>query len=379
MLKDPGFQKAYKALLNAQDDQGLRLGQGSSPTKPILAKRSKLLWPFVRKYGIISQRVEQAVAKPIRYPASQRGPFAFPALAKLKAVTRFLLLDVEAQVAAKKNDVACNRLLAAMKVGRSLQGLETIPELVGVAIWAMALASLDLGKDAFRASEWSRFETYAESCLKPPFSISKVIEEQILELPKTVASLGSPREALDFLVTYDSENSRERPAPQVIKDLTEGRAAKIVRLGADQARRNLRRQLEWLRQPEATWWANFTRYPKDEPDPLKAETEDDLVAAVHALLALDNRQLVRNIMLLRTQQRLVVLQGKLRTYRERKGRYPETLEAVAGKERLLDPFSNKPFHYRPLPNGSFELYSHGVKATGRILMRYRPAFSIAKT
>ncbi|MBV6458119.1 MAG: hypothetical protein HONBIEJF_01242 [Fimbriimonadaceae bacterium] len=379
IIASPRFASDYRAFLRALDDQGLALRRGVALTPQMRTKRARLIGPFVKKHGIICQHAARAVSKPIQYPRNWTGGFSFPQFAKLKEVARFLAFDAEAQIVARQSGQAAQRILVAMKLATSLQGAEVIREMVGIGIWSQALATLDLFKDDLHGHDWPPLADYSEKCLKLPPPIARVIEHQIVEIPTTTSTMKPYREGLDFLTTYDPADNRERPAPQAVKQLTEKRATEIVELGASRARRNFRRQLEWLRAPEATWWPAFTRYPQEDLDLLKAETEDDLVTGVQSLLGSDNRQMLRNTMLLRTQQRLVVLHARVRSYRAAKGRYPESLSNLVGKQVAFDPFANKPFHYRSLPKDSFELYSHGIAETGRIHLRYRPQIGLAKT
>lgn len=49
---------------------------------------------------------------------------------------------------------------------------------------------------------------------------------------------------------------------------------------------------------------------------------------------------------------------QLQAYRQQNGTYPESLDQL-GSKYAVDPFTNQPFSYRKLPDGSFALYSVG--------------------
>ncbi|MBX7131283.1 MAG: hypothetical protein K1X67_01260 [Fimbriimonadaceae bacterium] len=71
-----------------------------------------------------------------------------------------------------------------------------------------------------------------------------------------------------------------------------------------------------------------------------------------------------------TQLRLMRLHGLIIAYRWENNQLPVDLEALNAPEAIVDPLAKTQFVYKPTPAGTYELYSRGGNAYGRIDLKY---------
>lgn len=340
-------------------------------------KRSRLIQPFVRKHASTLKLVDEALTKGIRSPLDQVDQLNQGR--RLRNLVQLLCFDAEVRIYGGRSDLATQRLRAGLEIGRSQLGFRPSLEEMGLQAMAMALTAIDRWKHDLSAQDWSKLRTRAEQYLDRRFSLIPVLEHCLQALAQAEKRYRPAKSSLEALVTIDASRHEDRAPPPIFKSMSEAEATKIVRRGIDSSARRLRRQIEILKGAESTWWATMNAEWPGHFNKLKAETDADIIRVVADDASVEVIPLLQNTMMVRTQMRLVSLMASVHQFKLRGGSYPKALAQCCPKEQLRDPFSNQPFGYRLLPNGEYDLFSHGTRSTGRIQLRYQPTFSIART
>lgn len=306
------------------------------------------------------QLVHQGLGKPIRDPRDPKSFDAntiFPELPSFRSIARAYSKDMYALFADGQPNAAVQRGLEALRFSQQIDGFTLIQMLVSVSMQSIVLAEFD-----------------RDMALIPEVQTQNIIDlvtESVEQEPMWVtATLYEDEYSRRFLRDYASGTVHLTDI--VVPDPEVDETCKELDGLDRRARADLARRVEAILddrvrlvrdvggQPESEWFIEFAG----------GSTGDRLLDFLSQVLHVPIAQSQTTEARLRTQLRLLRLHAAIAQFRWRNVRLPSSLDELRQPEYVADPLSQKPFLYRRLAGDTYELYSEGVRQTGRIDLRY---------
>lgn len=313
---------------------------------------------IARRFSRVLDLIETGLRKSCRDPREDFGAdTTFPEMGPFRSIAKFISIYAYAQVSDGNPNRAATALAESLEFGHRIKPETLIHYLVGVAVQAIALSSIQ-----------DLTEGLGERGLAALQRQSRSIQDQ----PEPYIACQAFEGRMTSKIFADAAKNPDQFDAKGLDD-GGGVMVELAKLKPEERRRVLAAAsegvLDQYRQfalrftlPEALWYESTV----GPALPMTAPIEQRVIEEFAPVFEQSLQSLARN----RTQIRLLELHCAIVRYRWHTGKYPDSLEDVVDKGSCIDPLDGKPFIYERTDLG-FRLASRGLKGTGEIQLRYR--------
>lgn len=303
-------------------------------------------------------------AKAVKDPRlAQKGDIKFKELPYFRRISQILSIKAHVEFADGNPRAATKTLVSALDFCSAVQGIGFYSHyLSGLAMQQVVLAEFKEDLARIPLTDWPHVEklcdeAVANNPLKP------VIDGSLTSFSNRLKTmLDGPAASDDELSSYSEEAQQIYRRTRSLTPAEKADLEEKVMREASSAAKSL---LVVLESRESLWDAILAKMTQEEAakkDPAVSFWLDLYWASSPSkILTVEVRR--------RTQLRLLKAMGRIEASRWKNGRLPAALAALDDQTVFYDPICNKPFLYKP-GIATFELYSPGTQATGRIDLVY---------
>lgn len=336
-----------------------KLPEGVDPSWTLLDVQRE----HVRRCSSAIELVAKGNLKPVTDPRGDLTPGTiFPELATFKTLTKYAIVQMRVNLADGRPDMATRTAITMLTMRGRMPMISLISDLVGIAMDAIILASINENTERFSEHDWRQFQDIADQRLQINNYMQAMMMEEQFELSMVPLMLKSSEEASSMF--GDGEDNAKIGA--AIAGLNPTQRERLGQQLSSEIRTRFSALFQRLRGPEAKWAEDAA---DSGPEPTLTSDPASLVKVLGAFFSPVFHQATLATIKNRTQMRLLKLHSLVQLYRWHTGRLPEKLEDAAPKD-FSDPVTGAPYIYQT--NGvGYRLASKGVKETGEIELKYK--------
>lgn len=350
-LKAPAFEEAYRLVLKSPPGTESYLSSRIAAANLGLSAKTLVL---------------AGNAKPVFKPGTLDMDTLFPELSNFRMIARYFATQVTKEFSEGRSNEAGETLLAWLAFADKVSGSgPLINYLVGVSNLATAFTSIDENLSLISLSSWKRLTKRCDELL----TSEALLATMRCEMSATAGSVHKFIEHPESMVSVDEVSPGERDTIDRMRAMNARERAAF----AQEINARLSSMYQGLQKilvsPESGWLSQTallesTSY-NDGSETLAAYTVSTVCPAYS--------QTVSTTLRMRAQLRILRLNGLIQIHRWETGTLPASLDALNRPDAVTDPLSGEPFQYE-LHDDTYDLYSKGTNATGRIGLVYkRPA------
>ncbi|MCE9557818.1 MAG: hypothetical protein K8R88_02595 [Armatimonadetes bacterium] len=365
MIKAPTFRNGMEEYLQAADlVRGNRVLFDLMLWDPTTAKTTLMAnrRAIARESTLVINMVSAGNLKPAFEFRTEpmTADTLFPELAEWKRVCRVMVAAAYGE-ASMGNPKGASRILAqALIFSRQISGGTLIANLVGVACQSITLAAVQDLQDRLPPEGWAELRGAADKILsQEPRILPGLRGEQAFALNMLAEICKNPPEPVqspdgESLDALSEETNREYI-------MLRGMTVQQRQAYFDRTKKEMdtfyTQLLGQFARPEAEWSV-----------PPEFSTSNPILNEFFPVFSQVGVTALRE----RTSMRLLKLHAAIQTHRWTHNQLPNSLAEIEGLSKLdrTDPLSGKDFVYHSLSPTTYEVYSDGVKETGRIDLKY---------
>lgn len=294
----------------------------------------------------------------------------FPELAYFKALAKLSVVDAYVKFANGDSRGATTDLIEGLTFSRKISGMTLISNLVGIASTSIILAGFEENLNRLSDGDCQRILKVIPPALNEPLSFVEAMRgEAKFAIGSVDFLLKDPKEALALSSDTGNETSHpEADFEKYVLNMTANEKEAFRRTFNEKMSNYYERIISVYKEPENKWLEN--RSGEQIAAPTTITNVDDAANMLASIVTPVHRQAAIAMVKSRTQLRLLQLHALVIDYRWNNRKLPEKLEQAVPPSLMTDPMSGEQFGFEAI-QGGYKIYSHGVKETGRIELKYK--------
>lgn len=322
--------------------------------KSFLASRREVVTRAKAVLDLVRRGSQKAVTEP---RADLDYMTLFPELSLFRRISYLFQMESYVRFASGDSTGGVTSILDGITFSRKASQGTLISYLVHLAGTAILLGEVEERLPHLSQADASRLLAAAKAWLSETDPLIRAIQgEQQFMLRSLDRAI---KESVDD--TLFSRDDDDFKVLEAIRSMSPRERERILREVQARLSRDLA-QVMALLQKEERYWTDPTE---------EVEAGDSPTDILYSLFSPFHGATLSAAARSRTQIRLLALHSSVAIFKWEHNRLPGRLEDFAEPGLRLDPLTGKPFVYRFLGEGRYELYSEGSEETGRIDLRYR--------